>query len=415
MARKPMTRMDWPQYTRGTMQSGRWLATCTLIVAAGSTPALAWHIAGTVYCDKNDSNTIDGPDTALAGYTAKVTSQVANPGAMSTDLTDGSGFYSIGLPDSNDTYGVTLSGLPVGQTIRVPGGGSYTITLDLNQDHRDGVNFLVGGCAPQSTTTTTSTPGTTNTTSTSSTSTTTSSQPCPTIPFILCEGGEINNDADIFSNIAASEPDATLRISQHSFMSNGTAAIGNRVEIGDDSDVFSVRTNDFHRGDNVSVRSGVFAPPPFPLVTPCCPIPPITCGNGPVVVRRNETFSITPGTYGALRVLNGGTLNLAAGTYTFCSIKVGRDARIVAQGPVTINVESTVRVGADSHLEPLMGQPALIVNVAGKKIKLTQNSVTRAFFTAPNAQIRLGRSANVQGGFCVKSAQTDKHTTLQCP
>jgi hypothetical protein len=93
-------------------------------VAAGSSPALAWHIAGTVYCDKNNSHTIDGPDTPLAGYTAKVTSQNANPGAVSTDLTDGSGFYEIALPDTTDTYKVTLSGLPGGQTIKIPSGGT---------------------------------------------------------------------------------------------------------------------------------------------------------------------------------------------------------------------------------------------------------------------------------------------------
>ena len=126
-------------------------------------------------------------------------------------------------------------------------------------------------------------------------------------------------------------------------------------------------------------------------------------------------LSITPGTYDSLRVMNGARLNLAPGTYVFCSIKVGRDAQTAPTGAVTINVEGSLRVGVDSHLEPDAGQPAAIVNVAGKKIKLTQNAVARAFFTEPDAQIRLGRDALVQGGFCVGSAQTDKHTTLQCP
>ena len=41
--------------------------------------------------------------------------------------------------------------------------------------------------------------------------------------------------------------------------------------------------------------------------------------------------------------------------------------------------------------------------------------LARAFFVAPNAEIRLGRGSTVEGGFCVESAQTDKHITLQCP
>lgn len=390
-----------------------------LLALLCAAPAHAWHIAGTVYCDFNNSHSIDGADTELVGYTVKITSQ--GHGTTYTDLTDGSGFYSIGLPDNTDTYTVTLISLPGGQTIRIPGSGSYSITLDLNQDHRDGAHFLVGGCGPVTTTTTTAPSPTTQHSTTTVRPTTTSSttattlQACPPIPFILCEGGEINNDADIFSNIAANAPGATLRISQHAFMSNGTAAIGDRVEIGDDTDVYSVRANDFHPGDNVNVRSTVSAAPPLPIVSPCCPIDAITCGGAPVVVQRGQTLSITPGTYGALRVLNGARLNLAPGTYVFCSIKVGREAQVTPQGPVRIDVAGTVRVGVDSHLEPLPGQPAVVVNVGGKKIKLTQNAVARAFFTAPDAQFRLGRGATVEGGICVHTAQTDKHTTLQCP
>src|SRR6185369_10516870 len=86
------------------------------------------------------------------------------------------------------------------------------------------------------------------------------------------------------------------------------------------------------------------------------------------IVRRGEALSITPGTYGALRVYNGARLNLAPGLYVFCSIKVGRDAQVTPQGAVRIDVAGTIRVGVDSHLEPAPGQPAVIVNVAGKKI-----------------------------------------------
>jgi hypothetical protein len=386
-----------------------------LALALTASAAHAWHVAGTVYCDQNGNFVIDGPDTELAGYSARITS-TTNPGASWTDLTDGSGFYFVSLPDDVDTYTVTLVALPGGQTIRVPGGGAYMITLDFSEDHRDGVDFLVGGCAAVPATTTTTGPNATAPTSTTtSSSTTTTLQACPPIPFVVCEGGKFNNDTDILASIAANEPGATLRISQHAFMSDGTTAIGDRVEIGDDTSVYRVRTNDLHQGANVTIRSGVFAAPALPLATPCCPMPAIVCGSEPVVVRRGETASLTPGVYGVLRVLNAGRLELAPGAYTFCSVKVGRDARIEALGAVTLDVEDTLRVGVDSHVAPAPGQPALQINVAGRRVKFTQNAVVRAFVTAPDAQIRLGRSASVQGGFCVESAQTDKHVTLQCP
>ena len=380
------------------------LLLATTLVAVQAVPASAWHIAGNVYCDQNDSFTIDGPDTALASYTVRITSQ--GNAATFTDLTDGSGFYSIGLPDDVDTYGVTLINLPAGQSIRVPGGGSYGITLDFNQDHRDGVDFLVGGCGVPSNPTTT--------TPTTSSSTTTL-QLCPPIPFVLCEGGNINNDADIFGSIAASAPGATLRISQHAFMSNGTSAIGDRVEIGDGSSIFAVRTNELHSGANVIIRSGTFAAPSLPLEAPCCPIPTFACGDDPVIASNGDPVSLTPGVYGDLRVRNGGRVELAPGTYTFCRIKTGRSAEIVPLGAVTINVEGTVKIGAESHVESAAGQPAAQVNVAGRLIRITQGAVAQAFFAAPKAQIRVGRGATVEGGFCVGSGQTDKHITLQCP
>src|SRR5262249_12030163 len=116
-------------------------------VVLAAAPALAWHVAGTVFCDQNGNHAIDTSDTPLAGYTARSTSQVTSPGATLTDSTDGSGAYFIAEPDVGDTYAVTLSGLPGGQTIAVPAGGSYTVTLNASQDHRDGLDFLVEGCA----------------------------------------------------------------------------------------------------------------------------------------------------------------------------------------------------------------------------------------------------------------------------
>ena len=391
-----------------------------VVFGLGASPARAWHVSGTVYCDQNGSHTIDGPDTMLVGYTAAVTSQVASPGTTATDLTDGSGYYFIGLPDRVDTYAVTLSGLPAGQTVVLPGGGSYTITLDFSQDHRDGVDFLVGGCGSASTTTTTtttqasSTSGPTTTTTTSST-TTTVAGPCAAIPFLACESVRINNDTDVLASIAVNAPGGSLRLSHDAFTSDGTVVIGDHVELGDGSNVARVLTNDLHRGQNVTVRSGVAPPPSLPLTTPCCPIPAIACGSGTLFVRAGETQILTPGSYGALRIQNTGEVQLEPGTYSFCSIRTGRSTRIEAEGAVTLNVRDTMQVGVDSHLEPVEGGPTIAVNVGGRRIKFTQNAVAKADLVGPNALLRLGRSASVAGSFCVGRVRTDKHTNLQCP
>jgi hypothetical protein len=388
---------------------------CLLLAIAA--PARAWHVAGTVYCDQNGNGMIDGADTPLVTKTVQATSQSAHPGTTSSDVTDASGYYFIGLPDDSDTYAVTLIGLPGGQTIVVPAGGVHTITLDFSQDHRDDIDFLVSGCGATATTTTThasSTSGPTTTTTSTST-TTTIPGPCSGIPFVTCEGGSINNDTDILASIAANGPDATLRLSHDAFTSDGTVVIAEHVELGDGANVYRVLTHELHRGQNVTVRNGVASPPPLPLQSPCCPIAPITCGTGTTLVRAGETLALTPGTYGALRLQNTAIVTLAPGTYSFCDVKTGRSTAIRAEGAVTLNVRDTLRVGVDSHLEPTEGGPAVVVHVGGKKVKFTQNGVAKANIVAPNAILRLGRSASVEGGFCVGKIQTDKHTNLQCP
>lgn len=312
---------------------------------------------------------------------------------------------------------MTVIGLPAGQTIVVPTGGIKAITLDFSQDHRDGIDFLVSGCGSTPTTTTThasSTSGPTTTTTSTST-TTTIPGPCAAIPFVVCHGGSINNDTDILASIAANDVDATLRLSHDAFTSDGTVVISEHVELGDGSNVYRVLTHELKRGQNVTVRGGVASPPPLPLQDPCCPIAPITCGTGTTVVRAGESVTLAPGTYGNLRVQNAGSVHLGPGTYDFCDIKTGRSTSIVADGAVTLNVQETLRVGVDSHLEPAPGGPAVVVHVAGRKVKFTQNAVARAIITGPNALLRLGRSASVEGGLCVGRIQTDKHTNLQCP
>lgn len=387
----------------------RTIACAVLVLTAA--PALAWHVAGTVYCDRNGNHVIDAGDGKLSHVTVRATSQVDRPGTTFGDLTDSNGYHFIRLPDDVDTYAVTLVGLPAGQSIRLPGGGSYTITLDFRSDHRDGVNFLVEGCAPTPTTTlVTQTTTTTRPTST----TTTTLRACPSIPFVFCEGGKINNNADLHASVAASAPGAVLRLSQDAFMSDGTAIVGDGVELGDGASVAAVAANTLKRGQDVTIRDGVTSAPPLPLAAPCCPIPDFTCGETAVLVKMGETQALAPGVYGHVRVMNGGHLELAPGTYTVCSLQTGREATVQANGAVTLNVEDTLRVGVDSHLEPLAGQPPLLVNVAGTRIKFTQNAVVRALVSAPNAQIRLGRSATVDGQLCLGSIKTDKQITLQC-
>src|SRR5258706_5317220 len=99
-----------------------------VVLLAAAPPALAWHIAGQVFCDENGNGAIDATDSTRDGVAVLVTSQTASLGTTFTDTTDsGNGSYFIPLPDVVDDFRVELPGpgLPPGATVIVPVSGAY--------------------------------------------------------------------------------------------------------------------------------------------------------------------------------------------------------------------------------------------------------------------------------------------------
>ena len=144
-------------------------ASAIVVLLALGSSAYACHVSGAVYCDENTNGVVDIPgDLPIPGVTVGATSLDLMSGQY-TATTDASGSYDIVLPTQSDRYLVGPIGLPAGLTVVVPSGGTYTaqIVVDTAQDHVDGLDFLVQGCAP----TTTSTSTTTTTTSTTTTTT----------------------------------------------------------------------------------------------------------------------------------------------------------------------------------------------------------------------------------------------------
>src|SRR5262249_509814 len=98
-----------------------------------------------------------------------------------------------------------------------------------------------------------------------------------------------------------------------------------------------------------------FTPPIIPPANPASPFPhPFPpCAVGTTVdVPVGTTTVLAPGVYGRVRVhgssLSSGTLLLSGGTYTFCDVKVSRNAELRAQAPVTVNVVGKASFGPSS-------------------------------------------------------------------
>jgi len=402
------------------MRALKIFASVTLLL--GASPALAHHIAGTIACDVDLSGTFSPGDTPLSGIDVHITSQDVSPGELFTGTTDGSGNYNVGLPARTDHYRVALANLPGSFTIVIPGGGTYLVLIvtgDSNTDHRDDVDFLVQGCGPATTTTSTSTttPSTTSTT-TSTTSSTTTTVPvvctCPGVPFLVAREGKINNDADVRASAGASKPGGRFRLGKNVIFADGTNLIGDTVQLGNGSSVDRVLANTVLKGDFVTIRGGV-GTPTLPLAQPFCTIPAIACGGADVMVQPNQSMGpLAPGTYGKLILQNGGTLTLAAGTFTFCDLKMGRNAVLTTVGQATLNVQRNVVIGTASTFGPAVGDTPIVVNLAGKLVRVSQSAVANAAFFAPAGRITFGRDSHLLGCFCTDREKSDKHITLEC-
>jgi hypothetical protein len=138
----------------------RWLALLPIALALLATPARAWHIDGTVYCDVDYSGTFTPADTPLAGITVQAVGQSSNA-TFSGISAPGTGFYSFTVLDVPETYDVEPTGLPAGDTLV---GSAAVVVLTSAQNSQDNLDFLIQGCAPPPTTTTTTTTSTTTTT-----------------------------------------------------------------------------------------------------------------------------------------------------------------------------------------------------------------------------------------------------------
>jgi hypothetical protein len=405
-----------------------WLALGCLLCLAIASPALAHHVSGNVYCDQDGDGMVDVPgDIPLSGISVLATSLDASPGEQFSDTTDGSGAFFVSLPARTDRYQVELTSLPMGFTVVVPPGGSYVvqiITGSSSQDHVDGLIFLVQGCGPTTTTSTTSTSTTTSTTSTtSSTTTTTTTTTTPTTlaacgcsnAFLVRRNGRFNNEATIGAGVAANDLGGRIKFGRRVTLADGTTVTADKVQAGPGTSIDDVLANSLRLGPEAVVR-GSTGTPTLPVLSPFCSVPAVTCGSNDVQVPPGGSAGpLAPGTYGRLRVLDGGSITLQPGEFTFCSIRTGRNAEITTLGPATLRVSREVIIGTEAVLGPALGTDPVVVEATGRTVRVSAGAMANANFIAPNARITFGRGARLLGCFCTDRAKTDKRITLECP
>src|SRR5262249_19180148 len=198
------------------------------------------------------------------------------------------------------------------------------ITGNSATDHKDGVDFLVQGCAATPTTTTTSTttttaPSTSSTVTTTTTSTTTTLFfcNCPDTPFLVARDAKVGNDGTIAGNIGSNNLGGRVRLGKGVTMPDGTRINADTVSLGGGgTSVFQVLGNTLLINPAAVVRGGTGLPV-LPIANPFCAPPAIPCGTNDVQVPPNQTMGpLAPPTYRPLKIMNGATLTLSPRTVT---------------------------------------------------------------------------------------------------
>jgi hypothetical protein len=228
--------------------------------------------------------------------------------------------------------------------------------------------------------------------------------------FHLKDGGIANG------SVGVNADNGRLNLGRAVFMPNGTSIEANLVRLGNAASVFDVFATTLRTGRDVSIR-GAVGFPDLPLADPYCSVAPATCGGPDLTVQDGMTVGpLAPGSYGRVRVMNGGSLVLQPGTFTFCSVTAGRGADIRVTGAATsrIVVVGSMRLSNDSHLTTDAGTPIPILNVLGSSVRFSAGGSMTAVLSAPRATLTLGRGAVVNGAFCARVLRTDANVLLEC-
>jgi hypothetical protein len=174
------------------------------------------------------------------------------------------------------------------------------------------------------------------------------------------------------------------------------------TKIENDAEVRDVWTDALARDPDSEMKGQGSFPasvmPPLPLAA--------ASGTGPdVIVRDEKERSLEPGHYGAVRLGHECTLKLAAGRYTFASVRMGERSRILGERGARDQRAAEV-VGVDVHIlgELWMGEHAQIgpewggatardftIEVGGSD----PEEVTRGTRLTPTTVVSLGPEARV--------------------
>ncbi len=150
------------------------------------------------------------------------------------------------------------------------------------------------------------------------------------------------------------------------------------------------------------------------------PLPALSfsAGGVKVTVKKNQSQSLTPGSYGKVKVDRGGTLVLSSGEYFFEVLDLKDNTTLsidVSTGPVTVNTVKKLHFHKNSEVDinsPVGSASRFVTFNSLKKVDIHQGAKVLGSIFAPDDKVHLHKNVSFQGAICAKDIDVDKGSIL---
>lgn len=242
-------------------------------------------------------------------------------------------------------------------------------------------------------------------------------------------GGNVGvNRAD--GNLGNGTPMINVGANGRFIMQEGTQLVGDSIHLGEEAVVYDVYRNQEQGSgwDVPGVINGTvssFTPPifnPMPVLFD----PSFTAGTVDITVANNTVYNggtpLAPGAYGDLRVQDGATIYLTAGTYTFRRFNTGQNFNVYTvpgtivqvtgdSDPGTLDLQFNGNGSFVGSADPTVESVALF-RYLGTEVNFSDNSIFYGVVLAPYADIGLGRGMTHYGRFISAQIHSDYNDNI---
>jgi hypothetical protein len=229
---------------------------------------------------------------------------------------------------------------------------------------------------------------------------------------VVVGGGDLG-----IHSIAAADSGPQARIADWASIEPDRTVFAPSVWLGRDVRIGAMETNSIV-DDGIAI--GPLTPfpaaamPPLPLARPAGP-------SGPdVTVNRGDVTALQPGGYGTLAV--DGTVALNPGRYSFTTVTVGHEAKLLAiAGDVELSISGSLATGREAEIAPAFGQGAarLTISVSGldaspvPTASLGERSRIRALLSVPHGTLALADRVHATGAFAAMDIALGEHVRVE--